>query len=184
MSEPTEISPEHAKSLQLFGDRLLGARTVRGLTQSELAAAADVSLRSIQVWERGNSNLPRGPLLRRLAEVLRVSIEHLLGLTTDNLALPSPPSSAPAPAPAAAVAPDRSWIEPVAVRLDFLDDITRNRLLTAFHLILDSVIRGEGVPNVGPRDSGTPPGPSGITNAVPAKTGETSAGGVPNPAGN
>ncbi len=69
---------KYADKMQNFAIRLIAARRRCALTQQELAARAQVSLRSIQVWENGTMNLPRPNLLRRLCAVLGVSPESLL----------------------------------------------------------------------------------------------------------
>ena len=67
-----EASPAHTNLARL--------RTVQGLSQSQLARASHVGLKSIQAYEqRVNSiNKASGETLRRLAAVLRCSIEQLL----------------------------------------------------------------------------------------------------------
>jgi len=56
-------------------DRLVTARTLLGLTQEELAAAADCSVFSIGKIERGE-RVPRGPLLRKIADALGQPVSY------------------------------------------------------------------------------------------------------------
>lgn len=48
-------------------ERLVRARLEAGLTQEELARAAEISLASVSKYERGERS-PLGPRLRRIAE--------------------------------------------------------------------------------------------------------------------
>lgn len=64
--------------MQIFAQRLIGARNRNGLSQQELADAIGKSLRSIQNWE-GEVGEPHPQALRKLAETLGVSIPYLLG---------------------------------------------------------------------------------------------------------
>lgn len=61
---------------QGFALSISSRRRELGLTQVELARAADVSLRTIKGWESGQTK-PSVDLAIRLAAVLRTSVEAL-----------------------------------------------------------------------------------------------------------
>ena len=65
--------------MEAFVQRLVGGRNRKGLTQTELARQMGVHLRSIQNWEGGITE-PRGKDLRKLSEVLELSIPFMLGM--------------------------------------------------------------------------------------------------------
>jgi transcriptional regulator with XRE-family HTH domain len=67
---------------QLFPMRLRGARVRRGWNQEDLAKELKVSKGSVGNWESG-ANIPTPAGLKRLADVLGVSIDFLLGTTGD-----------------------------------------------------------------------------------------------------
>lgn len=56
-----------------FGSLLRALRTERGLTQEELAAAANLSVRAVSDLERGVNHAPRRDTARLLAEALRLN---------------------------------------------------------------------------------------------------------------
>lgn len=62
-----------------FGRRLVMLRKVAGYTQVELAKELEVSQRMVSYYE-GHSEYPPASLLPRLAEVLGVSADELLGI--------------------------------------------------------------------------------------------------------
>lgn len=67
-----------------FAERLRALRAAEDLTQGSLAAALDVSIGSVQGWERG-ANLPEALALIRLGETFpEWSIDYLLGLTSER----------------------------------------------------------------------------------------------------
>ena len=72
---------------ELIGQRLRETRLQRGLSQQEAASRAGISMNSLYHYEKGNK-VPSAVVLARLAEVLNVSTDYLLGLTDD----PSPKS--------------------------------------------------------------------------------------------
>jgi transcriptional regulator with XRE-family HTH domain len=73
---------EEQKPTDVFPKRLRAARELRGLSQTELAAAAKMPASSIAHFE-GGSRKPSFDNLRRLAGVLNVSTDYLLGRTDD-----------------------------------------------------------------------------------------------------
>lgn len=82
-----KVNRKSADLTKKFSDRLVGCRTFRSLSQSELANQCGASLRSVQVWEAGETNIPRPAMLRSLAAVLRTSVEYLLG-ESDEMTVP------------------------------------------------------------------------------------------------
>ncbi len=61
-----------------FAERLREARSARGLTQLRLAELLEISPRVYNRWERGIA-APRLDTVVRLAEILEVSLDELLG---------------------------------------------------------------------------------------------------------
>lgn len=64
----------------LFGSRLREARTIRGLTQEQLAEQADISRVMVGRYET-TDQLPAVDTLVRIADALRVSTDYLLSRT-------------------------------------------------------------------------------------------------------
>lgn len=62
----------------MFEQTLRNTRRARGMTQQELAARLFVSRQTVSSWETGR-NLPNLETLARLAELLGVSTDYLLG---------------------------------------------------------------------------------------------------------
>lgn len=70
-----------------IGQRLARLRKERGITQKELASELGVTQSHVSEWERGNLRL-HGELIARLARILGVSADELLGLSaTDKRSL-------------------------------------------------------------------------------------------------
>jgi len=66
----------------IFGERVLGLRKARGLTQKELGEAVGLSYKAISTIESG----ARGTSVEKLIELavyFRVSTDYLLGITDD-----------------------------------------------------------------------------------------------------
>lgn len=59
------------------GDRIAKARAAKGMSQSELARALGVKPQAVQAWESGRT-APRSSRLQQVAQLLNVSIGHLL----------------------------------------------------------------------------------------------------------
>ena len=62
-----------------FGQRLFDARQVLGLSQAEVAEKLEMKQAGYAAWERDHVAL-RPDQIRRLAEILNISVEHLLGV--------------------------------------------------------------------------------------------------------
>lgn len=60
-----------------FASRLIGARNRAGLSQTALADAVGVSLRTVQNWEASGSTAPKWESLRRLAAATGVTVAFL-----------------------------------------------------------------------------------------------------------
>ena len=63
-----------------LAQKIVQIRKTRGYSQEELANKANISLRTLQRIEKGESE-PRGHTLRALAEVLEVRVEELMDFT-------------------------------------------------------------------------------------------------------
>lgn len=64
------------------GDRLLQLRKSMGYSQEELGEILDLSLNQVSKYELGQ-NKPGGDVIGRMASVLNVSADYLLGLSDD-----------------------------------------------------------------------------------------------------
>jgi len=69
----------------VIGQRIKETRERSGYTQARLASEADITPAAISQIEAGERT-PSTPILRRIASVLKVSSDFLLG-TTDDVAL-------------------------------------------------------------------------------------------------
>ena len=69
--------------MQEFATRLRDARMARNMTQTRLAELLNVAPRVYNRWERGGA-LPQLDFLVRIAQVLQVSIDSLVGLTAPS----------------------------------------------------------------------------------------------------
>lgn len=118
---------DRAEKTQIFGQRMMAARLRRALTQQELASRAHVSIRSIQVWEHGGSNLPRPSLMRRLCAELGVLPEELLGQDLTPIQAASNQERIP------------EWLAPLVPRLERLEPRQRQALVGSFMAIADLV---------------------------------------------
>lgn len=72
-----------------LGKRLRAAREQLHMSQAALAEAIGAGNQStVAGWERGRTE-PDGETLARLAVILKVSTDHLLGLDSDVVSLPA-----------------------------------------------------------------------------------------------
>jgi len=62
--------------------RIKSVREQKGLTQAQLASQAEITPAAISQIESGD-RMPSTPILRRIASVLQVSIDYLLGATDE-----------------------------------------------------------------------------------------------------
>jgi transcriptional regulator with XRE-family HTH domain len=85
---PKERSPRPS-----HGARLLALRKAAGLSQTQLAELVGETQGNISFWERTDKP-PRSDILSKLARVLGVSVETLLGVSND---LPEAPPLASGP---------------------------------------------------------------------------------------
>lgn len=119
--------------------RLVTRRARLNMTQESLAAAAEVSLRSVAAWEAG-TQLPTLRMVNKLADALHVSADWLLGgdpaenpntsARASTLADSSPGYGQDRPAVP-------SWIRDLVERLSAMDPGLRERAIRQFHLTLD-----------------------------------------------
>jgi transcriptional regulator with XRE-family HTH domain len=91
-------SPKKSRPTQ--GARLLALRKAAGLSQAELARLVGETQENISFWERTDKP-PRSDVLPKLARVLHVRLEVLLG--AEPLADTQPPPLAAGPGPAGQV---------------------------------------------------------------------------------
>ncbi len=77
--EPNAMPKQKIENLTDFGKRLVKLRKAAGYTQTELAGELGVSQRMISYYE-GHSEFPPSSLLPKLAELLGVSTDELLGI--------------------------------------------------------------------------------------------------------
>lgn len=76
--EPVELLPRSAAELRrVFGDRVRDLRRRKGMTQTTLAAAAEMDRADVSNLERGKQN-PRLETIIRLARALDVDPPELL----------------------------------------------------------------------------------------------------------
>ena len=73
--------------MSVFSERLKEARTKKGLSQYYVSQELGIPRTTYANWEQGKAE-PGIDMMRRLAEILEVSADYLLGLTDD----PSPKS--------------------------------------------------------------------------------------------
>ena len=73
-----------------FGEELQRLREAAGLSQSELAGRAGLSLRSVQNWEQGHRK-PKADALLALSKPLKVPVETLVALVAGRAAPPPSP---------------------------------------------------------------------------------------------
>jgi transcriptional regulator with XRE-family HTH domain len=75
------VMDDGQEATETVGARIRAARLARGMTQADLAEAVGVSRSAVAQWETERSGQVRGNLTR-IANVLSVSVEHLLNGTT------------------------------------------------------------------------------------------------------
>ena len=93
----TGVSPRAKKAARTFGAHLAALRRKRGLTQSELASAAGISIWMVVGYEVRDAN-PRIAVLPRLARALGVTVDTLVGDSDTAMAPVAPPRRKKKPA--------------------------------------------------------------------------------------
>ncbi|MBO8423769.1 MAG: helix-turn-helix transcriptional regulator [Firmicutes bacterium] len=63
----------------VIASRIKELRQEKGMSQAQLGAAIGVSQKAVDYWERG-VNEPKASYIYKMAEVLEVSSDYLLGL--------------------------------------------------------------------------------------------------------
>lgn len=79
--EVTAMAPVKTLQTESIGQRVARIRKERGITQEELAHYLNVSQPIVSAYERGEMRL-HGELIVKLAKLLKVSADELLGLKT------------------------------------------------------------------------------------------------------
>lgn len=79
LHELSTMPKQNIEALSDFGKRLVTLRKEAGYTQVELAKELDVSQRMISYYE-GHPEFPPSSLLPKLAQLLNVTTDELLGL--------------------------------------------------------------------------------------------------------
>jgi len=74
------MSKRKTPVMQSFGERLAQLRKTAGYTQVEFAAEVDITQRMVAYYEAPNAQAP-AHLLPKIAQVLGVSVDVLLGLS-------------------------------------------------------------------------------------------------------
>ena len=119
--------------------RLVTRRARLNMTQESLAAAAEVSLRSVAAWEAG-TQLPTLRMVNKLADALNVSADWLLGGDAkDSMQASSSVSTLAEPSAGYGEhrPPAPAWIRDLVERLSAMDAGLRERAIRQFHLTLD-----------------------------------------------
>lgn len=79
---PSRYHPIEHWNMDDFGKNVAELRKARGLTQQALAVLLEVQPRLLGRWERGQGK-PQFDYILKLADVLEVSLDHLLRGTED-----------------------------------------------------------------------------------------------------
>lgn len=69
--------------MEILGQRLLGLRKEKGLTQKDVAGAVEISFNSYCRYEK-NEREPMAPTIVALADFFGVSADYLLGRTDER----------------------------------------------------------------------------------------------------
>jgi len=78
-----DCMPSQKEPKTPFGARLIAKRREKGMTQVQLAQAAETTQRAISFYEAGGGN-PTADSVARLAKALCATTDELLGLTQAN----------------------------------------------------------------------------------------------------
>jgi transcriptional regulator with XRE-family HTH domain len=84
LHERSQMPKQNIEALSDFGKRLVSLRKEAGYTQVELAKELDVSQRMISYYE-GHPEFPPSSLLPKIAQLLNVTTDELLGLKAMKL---------------------------------------------------------------------------------------------------
>ncbi len=75
---PTDRTRQPGPETETFGARLRRLRVTRGLSQTQLAAALNISVPAVSGWEKDRAR-PRHGRLAALGDLLGVSVAELMG---------------------------------------------------------------------------------------------------------
>ena len=78
-----DCMPSQKEPKTPFGARLIAMRRAKGMTQVQLALAAETTQRAISFYEAGGGN-PTADSVARLAKALGATTDELLGLTQSH----------------------------------------------------------------------------------------------------
>jgi transcriptional regulator with XRE-family HTH domain len=82
--------PPSQKNAESFGERLARLRKARGLTQVQFSQRVGISRRMVAYYE-GQADRPPAHVLDRIASVLQVSADQLLGIRALSAEVPFHP---------------------------------------------------------------------------------------------
>lgn len=67
----------------MLGERIKESRKLKNITQKDLASALSVTKSAVSLWEKGTRE-PDISTLRKIAEILEVSVDYLIGKTDEE----------------------------------------------------------------------------------------------------
>lgn len=71
----------------MINEKIRAARSNMNMSQAALARAVDVKPATVASWEKGRTE-PDTVMIGRLAQILKVTTDHLLGVQSEELVLP------------------------------------------------------------------------------------------------
>lgn len=126
-----------------FGERLVYARENNGMNQKQLAEALEITPTRLNYWEK-DKRQPDVPMIRRLAEVLEVSADYLIGLDVKD----SPSSEALRIANRYDTLPQKGR-DAVKAVVDIFEDVVDAAPTKIIPFIVQSMAAGAGEPDFG-----------------------------------
>lgn len=138
-----------------FGERLVYARENNGMNQKQLAEALEITPTRLNYWEK-DKRQPDVPMIRRLAEVLEVSADYLIGLEAKN----GPSGEALTIANKYDALP-RKGREAVKAVVDIFEDVVAAAPTKVIPLIVQAFAAGSGEPDFGDISLDTYEAPAG-----------------------
>lgn len=126
-----------------FGERLVYARENKGMNQKQLAEALEITPTRLNYWEK-DKRQPDVPMIRRLAEVLEVSADYLIGLEAKN----GPSGEALTIANKYDALPQKGR-EAVKAVVDIFEDVVASAPTKIIPFVVQSMAAGAGEPDFG-----------------------------------